>query len=139
MSVDVLSCVASPVFFSSFMRTATATPPLSRSPAKSVEHFARQSFQHCPGRALARQQPKLRSRLQKFPFDLSRDFLLLRRSLQCCCSRAPSNTSVKRCVHERAAAGEESTNPQWVDQHATRVRYSNPSVTLSIALFIINA
>src|SRR4051794_40047304 len=121
------------------MRTATATPPLSRSPEKSVEEFARQSLQRCPGRALARQQPKLRSRLQKFSFDSSRGFLLLRPSLQCCCSRAPSNTSVKRCVHERAAAGEESANPQWVGQHATRVRYSNPSVTLSIALFIINA
>src|SRR5437762_7980752 len=37
--------------------------------------------------------------IAKFSFDFIAGFLLLRPSLQCCCSRAPSNTSVKRCVH----------------------------------------
>ena len=137
MSLDVLSCVARPVFLLLIYADCDGNTASFPFPGKMGRTFCATISSTFPWPRTGTATTKAPITIAKFSFDFIARFLLLRRSLQCCCSRAPSNTSVKRCVHERAAAGEESANPQWVGQHATRVRYSNPSVTFSVALFII--
>src|SRR5205823_14740959 len=115
MSLDVLSCVARPVFLLLIYADCdrnTASFPVSRQNASKILRdnlFNIALAAHWHGNNQSSDHD-----CKNFRSISSRDFLPLRPSLQCCHSRAPSNTSVKRCVHERAAAGEESANPQWV-------------------------
>src|SRR5204863_6965378 len=113
MSVDVLSCVARPVFLLLIYADCDGNTASFPFPGKIGRTFCATISIALAAHWHGNNQSSDHD-CKNFRSISSGDFLLLRPSLQCCCSRAPSNTSVKRCVHERAAAGEESANPQWV-------------------------
>ena len=137
--MDVLSCVARPVFLLLIYADCDGNTASFPFPGKMGRTFCATISSTFPWPRTGTATTKAPITIAKFSFDFIARFftappvfamLLQQTAKQHFCEALRSRASGSwRRVRE----------PTMGWQHATRVRYSNPSVTFSVALFIINA